>query len=185
MPNPRILIACIGNIFLGDDAFGVEVAGRLAGRSLPDSVQAADFGIRSFDLALALLDGYHTVIMVDAAPRGGAPGTLYVIEPDLPPCSAGGAALPEPVAIETHGMGPEKVLRLAVALGGTLPRVLVVGCEPSPMVADDSDMMPGLSPPVHAAIDEAIVLIESLVQRVQNGAAIFDAPTADARSVTN
>jgi hydrogenase maturation protease len=166
MPNPRILIACIGNIFLGDDAFGVEVAARLSQATLSEGVRAADYGIRSFDLAMALLDGYDNVIMVDAAPRGGTPGTLYVIEPDLPFAAAGGAAFPASVAVETHGMGPEKVLNLAAALGGPLPRVLVVGCEPSPMVADDSDIMAGLSPPVQAAVDEAVRLIDSLVQRL-------------------
>lgn len=165
MPDDRILIACIGNIFLGDDAFGVEVAQRLARRTLPAGVQAADYGIRSFDLAMALLGGYDHVIMVDAAPRGGSAGTLYVIEPTLPQITEG-TILPEPVAIETHGMGPERVLKLAAALGGKLPHVLIVGCEPSACVTEESDMMAGLSPPVQAAIDEAIVLIESLVQRL-------------------
>jgi hydrogenase maturation protease len=168
MPQRRILIACIGNIFLGDDAFGVEVARLLAQRALPDGVHAADYGIRSFDLAMALLGGYDDVIMVDAAPRGGAPGTLYVIEPNLPPTSADGTVLPGPVAIETHGMGPEKVINLAAALGDKLPRVLVVGCEPSSSNAEDFDMTAGLSPPVRAAVDEAVALIGSLVQRLLN-----------------
>ena len=77
----RILIAGIGNIFLGDDAFGVEVARRLVRRRLPDGVRVVDFGIRGLDLTYALLDGYEAVILVDAAPRGGPPGTLYVLEP--------------------------------------------------------------------------------------------------------
>ncbi|MDQ3686285.1 MAG: hydrogenase maturation protease, partial [Acidobacteriota bacterium] len=56
--QPRILIAGIGNIFLGDDAFGCEVAQRLSGRTLPDEVRVVDFGIRGLDLAYALMDGY-------------------------------------------------------------------------------------------------------------------------------
>src|SRR6202040_1259682 len=82
MTNPRILIACIGNIFLGDDGFGTEVARRLAGGSLPPGVILKDFGIRSLDLTYALLDPYELVILVDACPRGGEPGTVYLVEPD-------------------------------------------------------------------------------------------------------
>src|ERR1700758_4827464 len=80
--GPRILVAGVGNIFLGDDAFGVEVVQRLARRALPDGVRVVDFGIRGLDLVYALLDGYETVVLVDAAPRGGSPGTLYVLEPE-------------------------------------------------------------------------------------------------------
>jgi hydrogenase maturation protease len=82
MSLPRVLVACIGNIFLGDDAFGVEVAQRLAGRGLPEGVRVVDFGIRGLDLTFALLDDYEAVILVDATPRGGDPGTLYVLELD-------------------------------------------------------------------------------------------------------
>ncbi|MGH7848434.1 MAG: hydrogenase maturation protease, partial [Candidatus Binatia bacterium] len=77
MTPAKILVAGIGNIFLGDDGFGVEVARELAKRKLPESVRVVDFGIRGFDLAYALLDGYDLTILVDAAPRGGLPGTLY------------------------------------------------------------------------------------------------------------
>ena len=81
--KPRILVAGIGNIFMGDDAFGVEVARQLSGRDLPAGVRVADFGIRGFDLAYALQDGYETTILIDAYPHGDEPGTLYVVEPDL------------------------------------------------------------------------------------------------------
>src|SRR5258708_34886 len=111
MTHPRILIACVGNIFLGDDAFGVEVAKRLAYRPLPPTVRVIDFGIRGLDLTYALLDGYEVAILVDAAPRGEPPGTLSVIQPDpidqasLPPADVGAGDL----LIETHGMHPAKV----------------------------------------------------------------------------
>ncbi len=111
--QPRILIAGIGNIFLGDDAFGVEVAQRLAGCALPEDVRVVDFGIRGLDLAYALLDGYEMVILVDAAPRGGRPGTLYVLEVPL-----GDAAEGDGVLVETHDLDPAKVLRLAASMGG-------------------------------------------------------------------
>ena len=157
MTRPRILIAGIGNIFLGDDAFGVEVAQRLARRTLPDEVRVIDFGIRGLDLTYALLDGYKTVILVDAVPRGGVPGTLFVMEPARDESA--------PASIATHGMDPVQVLRLAEAMGGKVEQLLLVGCEPTP-VADYEDMQPGLSDPVRAAVEEAIPLLESLIARL-------------------
>jgi len=110
MTEPRILIACIGNIFLGDDAFGCEMAKMLARRRLPVEVRVVDFGIRSFDLAYALMADYETTIFVDAAPRGGEPGTIYVIEPDRGQIDEiDSAALFEP-----HGMDPLKVLSMVI-----------------------------------------------------------------------
>src|SRR5439155_13673490 len=99
MNRPRVLVAGVGNIFLGDDAFGVEVAQRLARRALPPEVRVVDFGIRGLDLTYALLDGYEAVILVDAAPRGGRPGTLYVLEPargEPPEAEAGGPGIEPP-----------------------------------------------------------------------------------------
>ena len=113
-PKPRILVAGIGNIFLGDDAFGVEVARRLSARELPRNVRVTDFGIRGYDLAYALLDGYDTTILIDACPRGEPAGTLYVIEPDLE--NLGGPE-DKQVAVEAHSMNPLNVLRLATSMG--------------------------------------------------------------------
>jgi hydrogenase maturation protease len=161
MDRPRILVAGVGNSFLGDDAFGVEVVQRLARRPLPGGVCVVDFGIRGLDLAYALVDGYETVLIVDAAPRGGAPGTLYVLEPDGPAPPENGAASP----IETHGVDSVKVLRLAAAMGGPVGRLLVIGCEPGPM-GDLEEMSGELSVPVRAAVDEAVRLIESLLMKI-------------------
>src|SRR6476659_8714525 len=109
-PRPRVLIAGVGNIFLGDDGFGVEVVQRLAQRPLPDGVRVVDFGIRGLDLTFALLDGYEAVILVDAVPRGGVPGTLYVLEPE--PGAADEPGAPGTM-VELHSLDPAKVLRLA------------------------------------------------------------------------
>jgi len=159
--KPTILVAGIGNIFLGDDAFGVEVVRRLAGRKLPAAVQVSDFGIRGFDLAYALQDGYETTILVDACPRGDAPGTLYVIEPDL-------KAIDDPEApqavVEAHAMNPVSVLRMARAMNIEVKNVLLVGCEPETLGGEEGQM--GLSAPVEAALQGAVELVESLIDTV-------------------
>jgi hydrogenase maturation protease len=165
--NPRLLIACIGNIFLGDDAFGCEVARRLSVRSWPEGVRLVDFGIRGFDLALALLDeAVDVAILVDSVPRGEPPGTLYLIEPDWD--VGAGADDNEPPSIETHSLDPVKVLRLVLTLGGRPKRVLLVGCEPTPFDEDD-DPPAELSSPVQEALDEAVRMVESLVVQVREG----------------
>jgi hydrogenase maturation protease len=155
--RPRALVAGCGNVFLGDDGFGVEVARRLAGEPLPDWVEVADIGIRGVHLAYELLDGYDLTILVDATPRGGEPGSLYVIEPD-PAAQAAVAPAGAGVAMDAHGMEPETVLALVGTLGGTLGRVLVVGCEP----ADVSERM-GLSARVAAAVDPAARMVRELL----------------------
>lgn len=158
MIKPRILIAGIGNIFLGDDAFGSEVARSLARQSWPDAVRVEDFGIRGFDLAFALLDGYDLTILIDAVPRGGKPGTLYKIEPDL-------AAIDDfeqpDMIVETHGMNPVKVLAMVKAMGGSLEKIVLIGCEPAPLTSDEGEM--GLTLPVQAALREASRMVEEIV----------------------
>jgi hydrogenase maturation protease len=154
--GPRILVAGIGNVFLGDDGFGVALADRLARRELPPGVDVVDFGIRGIDLAFAMQDGYDAVVLLDATPRGERPGTLYVIEVDH---SEHGDA-----ALDTHGMDPARVIGLVRALGGTPPRTLVVGCEPQTrMSADDEDIVAQLSEPVRAALSQGVTLVESLL----------------------
>jgi hydrogenase maturation protease len=160
--KPRILVAGIGNIFLGDDAFGVEVARRLSGRELPQGVRVIDFGIRGYDLAYALLDGYETTILVDACPRGEPAGTLYVIEPDLE--NLGG---PEEGAVEAHSMNPLNVLRLAQSMGGPLKRILLVGCEPGTLGPEEGQM--GLSEPIEGAVEDAVKLVEAIVGKILSG----------------
>jgi len=156
----RILVAGIGNLFLGDDGFGVALAARLARREPRPGVEVVDFGIRGMDLAYAL-GGYDVAVLLDATPRGEPPGTLYVIEPERPG---------DDVVPEAHGMDPVKVLALASALGEPLPRTLVVGCEPlTRMSPDDEEIVAALSEPVRAALDEAERLVESLLDDLTKG----------------
>lgn len=154
----RILVAGIGNIFKGDDAFGVEVAQRLARRPLPEGVKVVDFGIRGIDLTYALLDGYPFVVLVDAVRRGEPPGTVTLIEPEWP---ADEEPDPQDLAIAPHDLDPAKVLRLVKALGGRCDRLLLVGCEPATLGDEDGAM--GLSPEVAAAVGVAVAAVERLV----------------------
>ena len=160
--SSRILVAGIGNIFLGDDGFGVEVVRQMTGRSLPAGVEVVDFGIRGMDLAYALLDDYDTVIFIDAAQRGEKPGTLSVIEHDW--------SRDHVVQPDTHGMDPLKVLSLAQVLGARPIRTLVVACEPELLVNRDStaDIFVQLSESVSASIDRAAELVESLVEELSD-----------------
>jgi hydrogenase maturation protease len=141
-----------GNIFLGDDGFGVAVAQRLAEADLPSWAQIADYGISGVHLAYDLLGGYDTTVLIDATRRGGEPGTLYLIEisePGLPQSAA---------ALDAHGMQPDAVLSLLRLLDGDAARVLVVGCEPANVAQGI-----GLSPPVEAAIQGAVDLVSDLL----------------------
>lgn len=170
----RVLIAGIGNIFLGDDGFGVEVARRLAAHRLPPGVEVRDFGIRGMDLVYALLDDWQGVIFADAAQRGNAPGTLYVIEPRVEEGQ---------VTLDTHGMDPAKVLSLARALGAPAVRTYVVACEPERVLSGDRDpeVVVELTAPVQAAVEEAVRLVEGLVREIR--AAFDEAETGGARAI--
>lgn len=166
-------MACVGNIFLGDDAFGVEVARRLARENVPEGVRVADFGIRGLHLAYELLDGgYDTTILVDALPRGGRAGTLYVIEPDL-------AAEEAPRQADAHAMNPEAVFAAVRTLGGSPGRVLIVGCEPATV---EEGM--GLSGEVESALDEAVRLVLELIEREsgKGGSDVLGNPRPDRTS---
>ncbi len=157
-----ILVAGIGNIFKGDDAFGVEVAQRLARKPLPDGVKVVDFGIRGIDLTYALLDDYDAVILVDAAQRDEPPGTVSIIEPEQPSPQS---AIADGVFVEPHNLDPAKVLSLVGALGGGCRRILMVACEPADLGDEETGAM-GLSPPVTAAVDQAIIAIERLIGKL-------------------
>ena len=165
----RVLVAGVGHVFLGDDGFGVEVARRLAARPRRPGVEVADFGIRGVDLAYALGEGYDAVVIVDAVPRGDAPGSLYVIEPDE-------AATPAASAPDAHGMDPETVLELARRLGACPSRVLIVGCEPAlvPTAPPGEEVVAGLSPVVERAVEDAVKLVEDVVNELVESKGVLE-----------
>ncbi|HZQ85242.1 MAG TPA: hydrogenase maturation protease [Acidimicrobiales bacterium] len=147
----KVLVAGIGNIFLGDDGFGVEVAQRLAAVALPDHVKVVDFGIRSLHLAYELLDGYGALILVDTIGLGDEPpGTVVLVEPEIDWDAA--------VPFDAHTMNPDTVLASLRELGGDVGRLLLVGCQPATLEEGI-----GLSAPVAAAVDEAVRVVQELV----------------------
>ena len=151
----RVLVAGVGNLFLGDDGFGPEVARRLAGHPLPAGVRVVDYGIRGMHLAYDLLDDYDELVILDAAPRGGRPGDVVVLE-----VGEGGFGTGD---FDGHGMEPTAVLSSLGSLGGQLPRTYVVGCEPA-----DTDEGIGLSAPVAAAVDPAVDAVLRLLAAGEN-----------------
>jgi hydrogenase maturation protease len=157
----EILVACIGNIFLGDDGFGVEAARALAAAALPAHVRVIDFGIRGLDLAYALLDPWQAVVLVDAVPRGGAPGTLYLLQPESQTEDARG--------IDPHSMDPVRVLATARSLGDVTAELYIVGCEPLNF-GDELEGRMELSPQVAAAVPEAVAMVQDLVTRLKEQA---------------
>ncbi len=163
--SARVLVAGVGNIFLGDDGFGAEVARRLAGTGLPDGVRVADYGTSGMHLAYDLANGYETTILIDAAPRGGPPGTLTVLEvgpEDRPdPITAGDGPLQGSQLFNAHGMQPDVVFGVLDMLGAQAGRILVVGCQPGRL-----ELEMGLSEPVAAAVDEAVRVVTELVTEV-------------------
>jgi len=159
--SDRILIAGIGNIFFGDDAFGGEVIKELIKSPLPEGVDAVDFGIRSYDLAYAIMDGYAATILVDITARGEPPGTVYLIELDQEKIGNLEATAPD-----GHSLDPVAVLRLVQSLGGQIERLYLVACEPAILETEDGRI--GLSESVQAAVPEAVQMIRRLIAKLRS-----------------
>jgi hydrogenase maturation protease len=160
----RVLIAGAGNVFFGDDGFGVRAAERLAREAWPEGVVVRDFGIRGLHLAFELLERPDLLILLDATSRGEAPGTLFVVALDdraaAPAAGAPSDGDPTWPGAEPHGMNVSAVLATVRVMGGTLPRVLLVGCEPATIA---EGMV--LSAPVTAAVEKTVELVREIVMR--------------------
>jgi hydrogenase maturation protease len=171
------MVAGIGNIFLGDDAFGVELAHKLTATTVPDHVRVADYGIRGMHLAYDLLEmAPNTTILLDAVSRGGEPGTIYVLE--IGPGDVPGI---EPSAVDAHGMAPDAVLALLENLGGSAGRTLLVGCEPA-----NTEEGIGLSTTVAAAVDRAVeVVVDLLTDKEGSDGYVPTAASADFLGVSD
>ncbi len=155
----RVLVAGIGNLFKSDDGFGPEVARRLNARTLPLGVLVVDYGIRGMHLAFDLLDGWDALVVVDTVPPRTRPGAIRVFEVDANDVSGG--------VFDAHGMDPVTMLASVTAVGGELPRTIIVGCEP-----DSLDDGMGLSPAVAAAVDRAVERVFDLAAELAADAAV-------------
>jgi hydrogenase maturation protease len=162
------LVAGIGNVFLTDDGFGVEVAHWLSGRTLPDEVRVEDYGIRGIHLAYDLLEGYDNLVLVDAVPMGEQPGTLAVIEPEpatpSPPSPEGFAA---PI-VDAHTMSPDLVLATLTRLGGSVDRIVIVGCQPGSL-DEGIGLSPAVQEAVAAAVDLCLEVVAGIAQPAERG----------------
>lgn len=164
----RVLVAGIGNIFLGDDGFGCEVARRLAAEGqLRGSIRVVDYGIRGMHLAYDLLDGYAALVIVDALPAAKEPGELTLLE--VGPDDVGSTPL------DAHSMDPVSVLASLGSLGGELPRTYVVGCQPA-----NVEEGIGLTPAVEKAVPAAMAMVtrltaDLLTQQVTGTSAVQEA----------
>jgi len=160
----RVLVAGIGNIFFGDDAFGCEVTAELSKRSWPHGVNIIDFGIRAYDLVYAIMDGYDATVLIDAAPRGEKPGTVYLLELDPDKVDTCGDEIPD-----AHALTPVRVLQLIRALGGRAKNLYLVGCEPARL---DGEGMIGLTKEVRDAVPVAVKMIAKIIADLASGRGI-------------
>lgn len=152
----RILVAGIGNIFLGDDGFGSEVI-RTAEISRGDPcVRVTDYGISGMHLAYDLLEDWDTLVLVDAVPSRGSPGTLHVFQADH-------ESSPATIGFDGHGMDPATVFASLRALGGNPPYTVVVGCE-----AGSVEEGIGLTEPVARAVPRAARAVEEIVAALRS-----------------
>jgi hydrogenase maturation protease len=162
----RVLVAGIGNIFQSDDAFGVEVAKRLATRTLPPGARVEDIGIRGVHLAYELLEGYDGLILIDAVPMGEPPGTLALIEPDL---DVSGSGADEPTVVDAHTMSPDVVLATLARLGGSVEKIFILGCQPANL-GDGMGLTPAVAAAVEGATQMCCQLVSEMVEPVKKGA---------------
>jgi hydrogenase maturation protease len=164
VPEKQILVAGVGNAWLQDDAFGGECARRLEARGVPDGVTVMDFGTGGLDLAYEIMRGYDALVLLDASRQGEAPGTLYVLEPDMEELAR---PIEDGEAIDPHGMDPQSVLRFVGAIGGFSGRVVVIGCEPGEV----DEVGIGLTPAVEAAVQRALALVLETLEELRSDAA--------------
>ncbi len=162
--SKRILVAGIGNAWLGDDGFGGEVTKRLNERELPPEAAVFDFGTGGLELAYEVMRGYDALVLVDISQQGGEPGTLYVMEvaEDSVP-----GQVEDGDAINPHAMDPESVLRFVKLMGGWPGKVVVVACEPGNV----EEMGMGLGDAVGGVVDSAVELVLSQIEELRHDAA--------------
>lgn len=164
--RPQTLVAGIGNDLLGDDGFGIAAIRRLATRGVPDGVQLLESGIAGIGLVQELLDGYDLLIILDAADRGTVPGTLHLLEVDVPETSSLSEDRRRELMGDMHWTVPSQALILARALDSLPPRVFILGCQPADMELG-MHLSPAVDRAATTAVDRVLALIAAQSQAVE------------------
>lgn len=158
----QLLIAGLGNVFRGDDAFGVEVVKRLADHEFPSHVDVVDFGINGIDLVYALLDRYDAALLFDTFHQDGPPGSIYVVEPEFHDSDPGQSI---DLLLTPHELDPAQVLRMVRAMHGRCRRIALIGCEPADF-GDEWEGKMGCTDAVTAAVEVAVGMTARLVEKL-------------------
>jgi hydrogenase maturation protease len=161
-PPPRVLVAGVGNVLRGDDGFGPAVVRALEEGGLPPGVRTLEVGIGGIILVQELLEGFDALVVVDAVQRDGAPGSLYVLEPEVPELDALAEGEHAFLATDMHEVVPSRVLLLAQALGVLPAAVRIIGCQP----AETEEFSLELSPVVQQAVAGAIQAIRAFLAQL-------------------
>jgi hydrogenase maturation protease len=164
-----ILVAAVGNLWLGDDGFAGEVAKRLRERGVPEDVAVADFGTGGLDLAYEVMRGYDSLLLIDVTRGGGRPGTLYVLEPEEAEIEAG---IEDGEMIDPHAMDPQTVLRFVRAVSGWPGSVVVIACEPEQVDEPGLGLTPAVAEAVPRALELALETLASLGEAARRASAL-------------
>jgi hydrogenase maturation protease len=165
----KILVAGIGNAWMGDDGFGAEVVKRLGEVELPRGVAVMDFGTGGLNLAYEVMRGYDALLILDISEQGGTPGTLYVIEADVDSVEAG---IEDGDTLNPHGMDPKTMLRFVKSIGAWPGKVVVIACEPQTV----AEIGFQLSESVAGALEPAVKLVLDTIAELQTDAAYEPQP---------
>ena len=159
--KPRVLVAGMGNDLRQDDGFGIVVTRRFSETGAPEGVQVYESGIAGIGLVQELMDGYEALVIVDATDRGEEPGTVYLLEAEVPAREALTEEDLQESLADTHLTVPSQALTLARALDVLPPAVYILGCQPK-----ECGLGMDLSEPVERGVVEAIERLRDLTVRL-------------------
>lgn len=166
----RVLVAGMGNDLRQDDGFGIVVVRRFAETGVSEDVQVLEAGIAGIGLVQELMGDYEALVIVDAVDRGGQPGTVYLLEAEVPALEEISPESRQEILADMHLTVPSKALILAQALNILPPRSYILGCQPK-----ECGLGMGLSEPVERGVAEAVRRLQILLGQLQEE--IETAPT--------
>lgn len=161
-----MLVAGMGNDLLGDDGFGIVVLRRFEAAGMPDGVRVYESGIAGIGLVQELMDGYESLVIVDATDRDAEPGTVFLLEADVPAPEELTEESRQEFLADTHLTVPSQALTLARALDILPLTVYILGCQPK-----ECGLGMGLSEPVERGVGEAVERLMELTVRLSRESA--------------